>query len=111
MLLGIAIGGWELLLMFIAGIVVLLVVKLGKKSLAVIAGILVLMSLTNPSEADHRAALRDSLDPLDRVIVSAADQLDLLPLRCRSFVVASACSLNGRSLTVGVLKNVVVESR
>ncbi|MEZ4430236.1 MAG: CPBP family intramembrane glutamic endopeptidase [Nannocystaceae bacterium] len=70
------------------------------KSSAVIAGLLVILALTNPSEADHRQAVANSvgasLNPFGQAVVSAAE--GLIPLRCNNYILGSSCSINGRTV-------------
>jgi hypothetical protein len=113
MMLGITIGGFELLLLVVLTVLVVLVVKLKRWAVAVIAGILVILALTNPSEADHRQAVANSvgasLNPIGRAVVSAAE--GLIPLRYNNYILGSSCSIEGRAVSWGFLKNVTVDHR
>lgn len=113
MLLGIAIGGFELLLLAVLIALVVFIVRLKRWSVAVIAGLLVILALTNPSEADHRQAVANnvgaSLNPFGQAVVSAAE--GLIPLRCNNYILGSSCSINGRTVSWGFLKNVIVDHR
>jgi len=107
------IGALELVVLIALLVVVsLLARRAGRWTLVFLAGLLALLALTNPGEEDHRTAvfnqIQARLDPLARVAASALPTRELLPLQYHNYVLASVCTVDGKRVSIGFLKNVLV---
>ena len=81
--------------------------------LLLIIVVCVVMGVTNPDEKDHKEAVYRALSQevggegiLGRLAGTALDSLDLLPLEYHNYVLLSTVTLEGDTVSVGLLTRV-----
>lgn len=90
----------------------LLLRRMGRWAFVFLAAMAVVCSVTNPNEDEHREAVSNrvqaDLGPVERLAASALPVKNILPLKYENFLLGSIGTVNGRTVSFGLLRNVIV---